>query len=109
MAVVIGGIVDQDRHATKITNGRCAGRSQRLDIEKVHLIKQRGVGSPGIDTTLNRRPGIGRVLVHEGDAASLAGELLHNRTADAIGTASYKHSAIHERRVAGVVGGHDDK
>ena len=107
MAVIVGGIVDQHRHATEITDGRYAGGTQRLDVEKIHLIKQRGVSCTGVDATLNRRPGAGGIFVHKSDTAALAGELLNDRAANTLSAPGHKYRAINERGVAGVGGGHD--
>ena len=46
--------------------------------------------------------GVLGVDVDERDLAALAGEVLHDGAADAVGSARDEHGAVDERRVAGV-------
>ena len=109
VAVVVGGVVDEDGDAAEIAHGGGTGRLQRVDVEEIDLIKQRRMRHAGVFAALDGGLGIGDVFVHEGDAAALAGELLHQGTADAIGPAGDEYGAINERGIAGVLRGHGNQ
>ncbi len=101
VAVVVGGVVDQHGHAAEFVDRPSACNLQRLDVEQVDLVEDRGVRCFG--AALDRGVGVVGVDVDERDLAALAGEVLDGGAADAVSATGDEHGAVDERRVAGVV------